>query len=71
VLRISANNDFKTNSKRTVYILDSGKMIPKTVTFGLKGSAYQEVISGLNEGDKVIVSDSPNIWQLNTEEKKQ
>jgi len=69
VLRISANNDFKTNSKRTVYILDSGKMIPKTVTLGLKGSDYQEVISGLNEGDKVIVTDSPHLWKVTKEEK--
>ncbi|MBW8325028.1 MAG: efflux RND transporter periplasmic adaptor subunit [Prolixibacteraceae bacterium] len=59
VIRISANNDFKANSEQTVYVLDSGNVIPRTVMFGVKGSEYQEVISGLNEGEKVILSDSP------------
>ena len=63
VLRIPANNDFKTNSKGTVYIIDSGKRMPKTVTFGLKGSDYMEVISGLNEGDKVLIPNSPSLWK--------
>lgn len=71
VLRISANNDFKTNSKRTVYILDSGKMIPRNVTFGMKGSDYQEVISGLNEGENVIISKSQAFMHKKEDEKQQ
>lgn len=71
VLRISANNDFKNNSKRTVYVLDSGKIISREVTFGMKGSEYQEVISGLNEGENVILSNAPIILQPKTEEKQQ
>lgn len=71
VLRISADNDFKTNSKRTVYILDSGKMIPRNVTFGMKGSDYQEVISGLNEGENVIISKSPAMVPKKDDEKQQ
>lgn len=71
VLRISANNDFKSNSKRTVYILDSGKMIQREVTFGMKGSDFQEVISGLSEGENVILTNSPSILQSNTVEKQQ
>ncbi|MBL7968802.1 MAG: efflux RND transporter periplasmic adaptor subunit [Prolixibacteraceae bacterium] len=62
VIRISANNDFKANSEQTVYVLDSGNVVPRTVVFGVKGSEYQEVISGLNEGEKVILSDSPFSW---------
>jgi len=69
VLRISAKNNFKANSEQTIYILDSGKMISRTVNFGMKGSEYLEVISGLNEGDKVILSDSPFSWNSETSEK--
>jgi HlyD family secretion protein len=71
VLRIPANNDFKTNSKGTVYVIDSGKRTPKTVTFGLRGSDYVEVISGLNEGDKVMIQDSPPLWKKRNQEKQQ
>lgn len=70
VLRIPANNDFKTNSKGTVFIVDSGKRTPKTVTFGLKGADYMEVISGLNEGDKVIIPHSPSLWRKKDQEKQ-
>ncbi len=69
VLRISANNNFKANSEQTVYILDSGKVVSRIVTFGIKGNEYQEVISGLNEGEKVILSDSPLSWSLKNNEK--
>jgi len=69
VLRISANNNFKTNSEQTVYILDSGKVVAKTVYFGVKGNEYQEVISGLNEGEKVILTDSPFSWSAKKIEK--
>jgi HlyD family secretion protein len=69
VLRISANNNFKANSEQTVYILDSGKVISRIVTFGIKGNEYQEVISGLNEGEKVILSDSPFSWNTKKNEK--
>lgn len=71
VLRISAHNDFKDNSKRKVYILDSGKMIPREVTFGMKGSEYQEIVSGLSEGENVVLTNSPSILQNKTVEKQQ
>jgi HlyD family secretion protein len=62
VLRIRSGNSFKANSEQTVYVLDSGNVVPRTVTFGIKGVDYQEVISGLEEGEKVIMSDSPFAW---------
>jgi HlyD family secretion protein len=69
VLRISANNNFKANSEQTVYILDSGKVVSRTVNFGIKGNDYLEVISGLNEGDRVILADSPFSWSSDKKEK--
>lgn len=69
VLRITANNNFIANAEQTVYVLDSGNMISRTVYFGIKGSDYQEVISGLSEGEKVILSDSPFRMQTKKMEK--
>ena len=69
VLRISSNNNFKGNTEQTVYVLDSGNVVPRTVQFGIKGAIYQEVVSGLNEGEKVILSDSPFSWNSKKVEK--
>jgi len=66
VLRIASNNKFKANSEQTIYILDSGKRVERNVNLGMKGAYYQEVISGLKLGDKVISPDSPSIWQKKT-----
>lgn len=62
VLRISSDNSFKGNEEQTVYVLDSGNVVPKTVKFGIKGTDFQEIISGLNEGERVLLSDSPFLW---------
>ena len=69
MLRISANNNFKANSEQTIYVLDSGKVVARTVNFGIKGNEYQEIISGLNEGEKVILADSPFLWNTKKIEK--
>jgi len=65
VLRISSDNEFKANTEQTIYVLDSGNVVPKSVRFGIKGAGYQEVITGLKEGDRVILSDSPFLWSSN------
>jgi len=62
-------NYFKANSEQTVYILDSGKVVSRTVNFGIKGNEYLEIISGLNEGEKVILADSPFSWSSEKNEK--
>lgn len=63
VVRIPAKNDFKANSEQTVYVLDSGSFVSRTVVFGVKGSDYLEVISGLNVGETVLLSGSPFSWK--------
>jgi HlyD family secretion protein len=69
VLRISSKNNFKANSTQTIYILDSGKVVSRNVEFGVKGSEYQEIISGLEAGDHVLLTDSPFSWKYNQKEK--
>lgn len=63
VLRIKSSNKIKANTEQTVYVIDNlGNKVSKTVNFGIKGVDFQEVISGLNEGERVILSDTPFSW---------
>ncbi|HZL10639.1 MAG TPA: HlyD family efflux transporter periplasmic adaptor subunit [Prolixibacteraceae bacterium] len=68
VLRIRANNNFKANTEQTIYVLDSGEEVSRLVNLGIKGHDYQEVISGLNEGEIVVLSAKPFIWKTKTKE---
>jgi RND family efflux transporter MFP subunit len=48
----------REGDKTTVYVVDGeGKIEDRTVVLGLETANNAEVISGLNEGDKVVVSD--------------
>ena len=63
VLRIKSSNKINANTEQTVYVIDNlGNKVSKTVNFGIKGVDFQEVISGLNEGERVILSDTPFSW---------
>lgn len=71
VLRIMDSNDFKPNNEQIIYVHDSGKVVPRTVKFGLKGTDFIEVISGLTEGEKVMVAKSqPHVKSQKTDNKK-
>jgi len=44
--------------KTTVWtVADSGQLQDRTVEVGLQTSSYAEILSGVNDGDKVVVSD--------------
>lgn len=62
VLRVKSANKFKANSEQQVYVIESGEKVSRTVNFGIKGIGYLEVISGLNEGEQVVLSDVPFSW---------
>jgi HlyD family secretion protein len=62
VLRVKSANKFKENSEQLVYVIESGEKVSRTVNFGIKGIGYLEVISGLNEGEQVVLSDVPFSW---------
>lgn len=59
VLRVVVNKHFRENSEQTIYVLENGKEVERVVRFGMRGSEYQEVISGLKEGDLVVTSKQP------------
>ena len=62
VLRVKSANKFKENSEQQVYVIESVEKVSRTVNFGIKGIGYLEVISGLNEGEQVVLSDVPFSW---------
>lgn len=62
VLRVKAVNKFKANSDQLVYIIRSGEKVSRLVSFGAKGIDYLEVVSGLNEGEQVVLTDVPFSW---------
>ncbi len=45
-----------TSSRRVVLVMRNNKLVPVLVTVGLTNGTYSEVVSGLNEGDAVVVS---------------
>jgi Multidrug resistance efflux pump len=59
VLRVSSNKHFHENSEQAVYIIEGSSKVERLVHFGMKGTEYQEVISGLKEGEKIETSSFP------------
>jgi HlyD family secretion protein len=55
-LRIPSSVYFYPNREQVVLVKDSGKVTKKSVRFGIKGTDFQEIVSGLNEGDQVVLS---------------
>lgn len=55
VLAVDSEAIIEREGKYIVYIADGDKAIEKEVTTGLDTGDYIEILTGLNEGDKVIV----------------
>lgn len=61
VLRVPDLAVFEINEKPCVYVIEEGKALIRNIETGLEGEDYMEVISGLSEGDVVILSPSDDI----------
>ena len=57
VLRIEQGPAFGKSQRQDVFVVKSGKAVRQSITTGLVGTEYIEILSGLNAGDRVIVSD--------------
>jgi len=57
VLRMKKELIAGRGNKHDVFVVQNGKAIRKKITTGLVGLEFVEIISGLQEGDQLIVSD--------------
>lgn len=57
VLRIEKGAAFNKNKYQDVYVVRNGKAMKVRVETGLVGTDYIEILSGLDKGDRVIISD--------------
>jgi HlyD family secretion protein len=55
-LRVPSSERFYPDHEQTVFVKDSERVVQRNVKFGMKGIEYQEILSGLNEGDRVVTS---------------
>lgn len=54
-LRIKKLEGFENGQKHRMFVIEGEKAVKKEFTLGIIGNEYCEVLSGLNEGDQVIV----------------
>jgi len=57
VLRIEQGQAFNRSQRQDVFVIRSGRAVKQSITTGLIGTEYIEVVNGLQPGDRVIVSD--------------
>jgi HlyD family secretion protein len=61
VLRVEHGPAFNKNKNQDLYVVRTGKAVRETITTGLIGTEFVEIVSGLNAGDRVIISDISRI----------
>jgi HlyD family secretion protein len=57
VLRIENGQAFSRGQRQDVFVIISGRAVRQSITTGLIGTEYIEILSGLKAGDRVITSD--------------
>ncbi|MDQ8748257.1 efflux RND transporter periplasmic adaptor subunit [Elizabethkingia miricola] len=56
-LMIPKGNFFKDTNGKWIFVTENGKTVRKNISLGRENPLYYEVLSGLKEGEQVIVSD--------------
>lgn len=60
-LMVPDNAVFDMENDKLVFVVEGNKAVLKKVEIGLEGESFIEIKSGLNEGDKVIISPDEDI----------
>ena len=55
---------FRGGKRQSIFVLRSGKAVRTEVTVGQRNGDFIEIISGLQEGDRIIISDTEEFEQL-------
>ncbi|HZW82522.1 MAG TPA: efflux RND transporter periplasmic adaptor subunit [Candidatus Deferrimicrobium sp.] len=61
VLQIPQEAVFTQDKLKYVYMVDQGSLSRKQVTTGISGDINVEILSGINEGDQVVLNPSKNL----------
>lgn len=61
VLRVSDMAIFEIENKKHVYVIKSGKAELRQIETGIEGEDFTEIISGLSEGEQIIISPNEDI----------
>jgi HlyD family secretion protein len=64
VLKLKKGLVINTDGKSEVFVIRDGQAVRTPVTLGISSFDYQEIVSGLAEGDEIIVSDMDNYAHL-------
>jgi len=64
VLRVITGPFIGRGSEHQVYVLEGTSIVSRDIRTGLKTSEFVEIVEGLNEGERVIVSDMSSIKDI-------
>lgn len=64
VLRISNGPAIGRGREHKVYVIKSGKPVLRDISTGLRTEEYVEIVDGLSEGERVVVSDISSVEKL-------
>ena len=57
VLRVKNGSFYRGEINKGIFVVNNDKAIKRTVVFGNSNFDYVEIISGLQKGDQIIISD--------------
>ena len=63
-MRIPNGPVLNRGREHQLYVIEAGHAVKRDVETGLKGDDYVEVIEGLSEGDRVVLSDISSIEDI-------
>ena len=64
VLRVENGPVFSKGRNQDLFVLNTDKAVRRTVTTGLMGTEYVEIVTGLSPGERIIISNVPRYGNL-------
>jgi len=64
VLRISPGPTIGRGQEHKVYVIELGRAVERNIKTGLRSEEFIEVVEGLNEGDRIVLSDISSLENL-------